>query len=41
MGPRDGRFGGGPGQELVGGGITGATTGAPDQFTGGGVIGGA
>jgi hypothetical protein len=40
MGPRDGRFGGGPGQKLVGGGITGATTGGRDQFIGGGVIGG-
>jgi hypothetical protein len=39
-GPRDGRFGGGPGKELVGGGITGATKGDRDQFTGGGVIDG-
>ncbi|GAA3439437.1 hypothetical protein GCM10018954_090580 [Kutzneria kofuensis] len=41
MGPREGRLGGGwPCQALVGGGITGATTGGRDQFTGGGATGG-
>jgi hypothetical protein len=36
-GPRAGRLGGSwPGQVLCGGGITGATTGGRDQFTGGG-----